>query len=77
MKQARQMPASWRRRLWGVRVAAPLLAVFAALLCLRAVLRHDVFYVGLNGGLLLANAVLSYVEWFVFQPEWPGRKLRL
>jgi hypothetical protein len=72
-----QMPVWWVSALWMLRICATLMLVSSG--CMTA-LDYQRFGFGLWSGIAAitcaCNIALTYVEWFVFQPQWPGRRLR-
>lgn len=66
-----RMSDGWSRRLSCLRLAAPVFALCAGGLLYLSIPDHPLLAV-LNGLLLVGELCFTYVEWFVFQHEWPG-----
>jgi hypothetical protein len=71
-----QMSKSWVRTLWVLRFSAPTVLLLAAANGLWAYSQGRNLSVAINAILVVANLYLTYVEWFVLQPGWPGRRMR-
>lgn len=69
------MPPQWVSMLWKTWVAslATMLAPFL-LLCFSLATGRCCF-AAIHAVLFTLNVCLAYVRWFVFIPQWPGRRL--
>jgi hypothetical protein len=70
------MPKWWVRKLWLMRFACPAVLVAAIANGLWAYSQGRFVAAAVNAILAVANIYLTYVEWFVLQPGWPGRRMR-
>ena len=70
------MPREWRRMLWLLRISVPALGCVALGLLIACALTARWWLVPFEAALVGFNAWLTYIEWFVLQPEWPGRRLK-
>jgi hypothetical protein len=70
----RVMPEWWLRRLWLMRICAPLCILWAACLIYVGLRFCQPIIVITNAALLVFEVYLTYVEWFVLQRAWPGRR---
>lgn len=68
------MPKDWSQRLRRMRVFALLLVLNTGGMLYFCI--HDPLLIMLYGPLFVGGVYLTYIEWFVLQHEWPGRRLR-
>lgn len=65
----------WRRVIWTMRITAPLMVLTCTgFLALSLCPGHSVL-AAFQSCLLTFNVALTYFEWCVLKPEWPGRKI--
>ncbi len=69
------MPPWWRPALWGMRLAAPVLAGIAAVFLCIAIKTCSPISAAIQSALLTINVALTFVEWCLLKPQWPGRRL--
>jgi len=62
----------WNGTLWVMRIAAPLVFVAALGLCVWAVETARYGAAVVDGLCIAVNAVLTWIEWFVFKPNLGG-----
>lgn len=70
------MPKSFVRRLWFLRIAAPTVMILAIANGLWAYSQGRFAWAAVNAILAAANLYLTYIEWLVLQPGWPGRRMK-
>lgn len=69
------MPRSWIVKLWLMRFAAPAVMLAAIANGAWAYSQGRTTWAAVNAILAAVNLYLTYVEWFVLQPQWPGRRV--
>lgn len=71
------MPGSreWIKRLRFMRIACPAALLAAIALGTWAYSQENYILVAINLVLMAVNSRLTYVQWFVLQPQWPGRRV--
>lgn len=70
----RAMPRAFLWSLWFGRVAAPIAAVLCVAAAVLAVASKMMLFVFLDCALAAACVVLTCFNWFVLQPQWPGKR---
>ncbi len=68
------MPDGWTRTLWRMRVLTPLCGLAAAALLAFSLITCRPVFASIQTALLIFNLRMAYIQWFVLQPEWPGRR---
>ncbi len=68
-------PQQWSRTVWTLRILAPIGVATATALLFLSLRSGMPVVAAIDAVLLIINVVLTFVEWCVFTPQWPGRRL--